>query len=143
MLLNEPGERLEAVCAITFDDAFVVRDLKVIGGPAGPFVAMPSRKRTTRCMRCGNKNPLRAAFCNRCGARQNGIATSKGEEGRAKLYDDVAHPINSVCRRMIEQRVLQAFEAEQSRARLPGYVPRCDLVSEDAGAAACTPALPR
>lgn len=38
-------DRLKAYVSITFDDAFVVRDLKVIQGPTGLFVAMPSKKR--------------------------------------------------------------------------------------------------
>ncbi|MEA1951416.1 MAG: SpoVG family protein, partial [Planctomycetota bacterium] len=42
-LMDEPGERLKAFCSITFDDAFVVRDLKIIEGSSGPFVARPSR----------------------------------------------------------------------------------------------------
>ena len=43
-LMEEAGERLQAFCSITLDDAFVVRDLKIIEGATGPFVAMPSRK---------------------------------------------------------------------------------------------------
>lgn len=38
-------ERLKAYVTITIDDAFVVRDLKVIAGTGGLFVAMPSKKR--------------------------------------------------------------------------------------------------
>ncbi len=38
-------ERLKAYVAITFDNCFVVRDLKVIHGNNGLFVAMPSKKR--------------------------------------------------------------------------------------------------
>ena len=38
-------ERLKAYCSITIDDAFVVRDLKIIRGNEGLFVAMPSKKR--------------------------------------------------------------------------------------------------
>lgn len=38
-------ERLKAYVSITFDEAFVVRDLKVIQGATGLFVAMPSKKR--------------------------------------------------------------------------------------------------
>jgi stage V sporulation protein G len=38
-------ERLKAYGAITFDHCFVVRDLKVIDGNNGLFVAMPSKKR--------------------------------------------------------------------------------------------------
>lgn len=38
-------ERLKAFVSITFDNAFVVRGLKVIEGNTGLFVAMPSRRR--------------------------------------------------------------------------------------------------
>lgn len=38
-------ERLKAYVSITFEDCFVVRDLKIIQGPSGLFVAMPSKKR--------------------------------------------------------------------------------------------------
>jgi len=38
-------EKLKAYVTITFDDCFVVRDLKVIHGNSGLFVAMPSKKR--------------------------------------------------------------------------------------------------
>jgi stage V sporulation protein G len=38
-------ERLKAYATITFDNCFVIRDLKVISGNNGLFVAMPSKKR--------------------------------------------------------------------------------------------------
>ena len=38
-------ERLKAYVTITLDAAFVVRDLKIIKGNEGLFVAMPSKKR--------------------------------------------------------------------------------------------------
>lgn len=38
-------ERLKAYVSITFDNCFVVRDLKIINGNSGLFVAMPSKKR--------------------------------------------------------------------------------------------------
>lgn len=38
-------ERLKAYVSITIDDCFVIRDLKVISGHSGLFVAMPSKKR--------------------------------------------------------------------------------------------------
>ena len=38
-------DRLKAYVTITFDNCFVVRDLKVISGNNGLFVAMPSKKR--------------------------------------------------------------------------------------------------
>ena len=42
-------DRLRGFCSITLDGCFVVRDIKIIEGPGGLFVAMPSRKpRRTR-----------------------------------------------------------------------------------------------
>jgi stage V sporulation protein G len=38
-------ERLKAYATITFDDCFIIRDLKIIDGNNGLFVAMPSKKR--------------------------------------------------------------------------------------------------
>lgn len=38
-------DRLKAYVTITLDRCFVVRDLKVIQGPTGLFVAMPAKKR--------------------------------------------------------------------------------------------------
>jgi stage V sporulation protein G len=124
--MEEPGERLKAFCSITFDDCFVVRDLKIIEGASGPFVAMPSRKLTAHCPACRCKNHLRAAFCNQCGARMRENQAIRDEEGRAKLYADIAHPINSVCREMIQERVIQAFEAEKISAASPDYVSSYD-----------------
>ena len=41
--LNTEG-KLKAVVSITFDNEFVVHDVKVVEGTSGLFVAMPSRK---------------------------------------------------------------------------------------------------
>lgn len=41
--INE--NRLKAFATITFDNAFIIRDLKIINGNSGLFVAMPSKKR--------------------------------------------------------------------------------------------------
>lgn len=38
-------DRLKAYVAITIDNSFVIRDLKIIQGTSGLFVAMPSKKR--------------------------------------------------------------------------------------------------
>ena len=38
-------ERLKAYVTITLDGCFIVRDLKIIDGNNGLFVAMPSKKR--------------------------------------------------------------------------------------------------
>src|SRR6476660_5549042 len=38
-------EKLKAYITIVFDNCFVVRDLKIISGTSGLFVAMPSKRR--------------------------------------------------------------------------------------------------
>ena len=129
-LMEDPSERLQAFCSITFDHAFVIRDLKIIGGTNGAFVAMPSRRLTSHCPQCGGKNHLKAGYCNQCGMRLK-HDTSREDEGRAKLYADIAHPINQACRDMIQQKVIEAFHLEQERAKQPGYVSSYDDFDED------------
>ena len=69
-------EKLKAYVTITIDDCFVVRDLKVINGNNGLFVAMPSKKR---------------------------------KDG---TFRDTAHPVNNETRKLIEDKVLAAYEEE-------------------------------
>jgi stage V sporulation protein G len=120
------NERLQAFCSVTFDDAFVVRDLKIIEGTKGSFVAMPSRKLTDRCGGCGSKNHLRARFCNNCGGKLDENRATRDADGRAKLHADIAHPINSACREVIQTAVLKSFNDEKERSKQPGYTCRYD-----------------
>ena len=41
--VNDEG-KMKAVVSITFDDEFVVHDIKIFEGQNGLFIAMPSRK---------------------------------------------------------------------------------------------------
>jgi len=41
------GGKLKAYVTVTFDDCFVVHNLKIISGKAGTFIAMPSRRTKT------------------------------------------------------------------------------------------------
>ena len=40
------GSRMKAVASVTFDNQFVVHDIKVIDGNNGMFIAMPNKKQT-------------------------------------------------------------------------------------------------
>ena len=130
-LVEHTAERLLAFCSITIDSAFVVRDMKLIGGPSGPFVAMPSRKLCTHCHGCGFKNPLRAGYCNQCGAKLGENHLPRDDDGRVRLYADIAHPINASCRELIQRRVVSEYEAELIRAKQPGYVSRYDAIGDE------------
>lgn len=74
----EGHNRLKAIAAVTFDDCFVVHELRVIEGDNGLFVAMPSRK------------------------------LPNGE------FRDIAHPINSETRDMIEKTVIDTYNLPDS-----------------------------
>lgn len=66
--------KMRAIVSVTFDDEFVVHDIKVIEGDKGLFIAMPSKK------------------------------SVDGE------YRDIAHPINSEMRQVLQKKVLEAYE---------------------------------
>lgn len=144
-LTESRKNRLQAFCSITIDNEFVVRDLKVIEGVKGPFVAMPSRKLTANCPQCREKNHLRAQYCNKCGSKLNpdkfisAIHREKetpekaeiSPHGKIKLHADTAHPINSHCREEIQNRVLAAYKEELEKSKQPGYKPpRMDQLEE-------------
>lgn len=65
---------MKAVVSVTFDDAFVVHDIKVIEGHEKLFTAMPSRRTSDN------------------------------------IFKDIAHPINSQMRELLENAVLSAYE---------------------------------
>jgi stage V sporulation protein G len=88
-------DKLKAYATITFDNCFIVRDLKVISGNKGYFIAMPSKKR---------------------------------KDG---TFRDVAHPLNSETRKMIEDAVLQVYEKEN--VPLPSEQPQPDAEADNAG----------
>ena len=129
-LVERPQERLRAFCTVTIAREFVIRDVKVIEGPKGPFVAMPSRKVMDRCGGCGGKNHLRAQYCNDCGRPLPADRAPRDDRGRARLHIDVAHPIHQDCRTFMESCILKAYRDEVERSRQPGYVSP-DLPDDD------------
>ncbi len=130
-LCGNGANRLKAFCSLTFDNTFVIRDVKLIDGNEGLFLAMPSRKLCDHCRRCGEKNHLRARFCNGCGVRLDEARSMNhphpgqgaAQHGRVKLHADIAHPINGDCRQVIERQVIGAYHEELVRSKQPGYVP--------------------
>ncbi|MHC4123579.1 MAG: septation protein SpoVG family protein [Planctomycetota bacterium] len=129
-LVNNKDDRLKAFCSITMDNEFVVRDIKVIEGTNGYFVAMPSRKMSDHCEKCGGKNHLRAKYCNNCGTKLTEERAKKDAKGRMKLHADIAHPINAECRQKIQEQVTIAFKEELERSKEPGYKP-VDMDEDD------------
>ena len=125
-LARDRDDKLLGFCTVTFDDCFVVRDIKIIRGVSGEFVAMPSRKLTDLCPGCHGKNHLRARYCNECGRRLAGNRAERNEKGRAKLHADIAHPIYQSFRDYLQRVVLEAYQRELEHSRQPGYRPPSD-----------------
>ena len=120
-LRDREDSKLKAYATIIFEDSFVVRDLKVIDGRKGLFVAMPSQQVRETCPNCHHRNAIRSKFCNQCGKALEfeNIAKREGES-RIDEHRDVAHPITTEARDYLQKKVLEAYEAE--RAELPQEV---------------------
>ncbi len=121
-LLFNSRDKLRGFASITIDNCLVVRDIKIIEGGRGLFVAMPSRKLCDRCPSCAAKNHIRARYCNDCGARLRSDRGDLDERGRPRLYADIAHPINQEARDFVQHQILQAYYAELERSKQEGYV---------------------
>jgi stage V sporulation protein G len=67
------NSKLKAWASITFDDSFVVHNIKVIQGQDSMFIAMPNRLT------------------------------------RTGVFKDIAHPITSEFREMLQNKVLDAY----------------------------------
>ncbi len=120
-LVESGRAKLKAYCSITIENCFVIRDLKIIEGSKGLFVAMPSRKLTIRCKKCAGKNQLRSNFCSECGYALPEDRGARGRDGRVKFHADIAHPISTECREAIQAKVLASYEGEREAASRPGY----------------------
>jgi len=122
-LLGRPNDRLKAFCSITIDNAFVVRDLKVVESSRGLFVAMPSRKITDHCPKCRSKNTMLSKFCCECGYKLDIRRGPLDINGQVQVFADIAHPINTQCRDMIQEKVMQAYNKEVELTKQPNYKP--------------------
>lgn len=110
-------KKLKAYATLTFDNSFVVRNVKVIEGNKGLFVAMPSRKLKEPCPKCGFRNAMRSKFCNQCGTSLPQTEPRQAAPGedvmRQSEHKDIAHPITAECREYIQKKVLDAYENEK------------------------------
>jgi len=116
------NNKLKAYATITIDNAFVVRNIKVIEGKAGLFIAMPSRRIKESCPKCNHKNVIHSKFCNECGS-QIPVSTlpqvsqdhDQAHDLRQSEHKDIAHPITVQAREYIQKKILDAYQAEKSK----------------------------
>jgi len=118
-LKDSPDKKLRAYVTVTFDNAFVVRNIKVIEGTTGLFIAMPSRKVKQPCPKCAFKNELRSKYCNQCGGPlplMSHPMSGPDSAPNAQLeHKDIAHPITQSFREYLQKRILEGYEQEKTR----------------------------
>ncbi len=118
-LKDSPDKKLKAYATVTFDNAFVVRNIKVIEGTSGLFIAMPSRKIKQPCPKCGFKNESRSKYCNQCGGQlplvPRPVSALEGSSSAQSEHKDLAHPITQSFREYLQKRILEAYEQEKSK----------------------------
>ena len=101
-------ERVLAYVSIVIDEAFVVRDLRLIRANDKLFLAMPNREVTRPCRRCAAACGASHRFCNACGAQL---------EPQRVVRLDMVQPITAEFRQTLEKEVLAAFAQWQERPR--------------------------
>ncbi len=120
-LNRETDDRLIGYCSITLSDAIVIKDIKIISGDNGPFVAMPSRKINSRCQACGSKNHIRAQFCNECGGKLPVNRSGNDARGRERLHFDIVHPISANVRVDVHDAIMDVVNQELERRKESSY----------------------
>ncbi|UCG34974.1 MAG: septation protein SpoVG family protein [Candidatus Omnitrophota bacterium] len=114
-LREHEGKRLKAYATVTFDNSFVVRNIKVVEGNNGLFVAMPARKLKQFCARCGKKVDVGSRYCNMCGVQLPSSPKNASLDKQA-THQDLAHPINQEFRDYLQSKVLDAYYEEKKTA---------------------------
>jgi stage V sporulation protein G len=105
-------KKLKAYTTVTFDNAFVVRNIKVIQGANALFIAMPSRKNKAPCPKCNFKNEVGSKFCNQCGATIHSNESRSTSPGTKTEHRDIAHPITQQFREYLQTKILEAYKKE-------------------------------
>ncbi|MCX5700486.1 MAG: septation protein SpoVG family protein [Candidatus Omnitrophica bacterium] len=119
-LKDSPDKKLKGYATVTFDNVFVIRNIKVIEGTSGLFIAMPSRKVKQACPKCNFKNELRSKYCNQCASSlpvsSNPVMHEEYPNTQAE-HKDIAHPITQEFREYLQKKVLEAFAQEKAKGQ--------------------------
>lgn len=111
-LREHEGKRLKAYATVTFDNSFVVRNIKIIQGNNDLFVAMPARKMKQFCPRCGKKVEVDSRYCSNCGAQMPPPKDPSAD--RQSIHQDLAHPINQEFRDYLQSKILDAYQDKKN-----------------------------
>lgn len=125
-LRDNESKRLKAYATVTFDNSFVVRNIKVVEGNSGLFIAMPAKKVKMFCPRCGKRVDMESRYCNHCGT-QLPPTPKEGFPNNKNTHQDIAHPITQEFRDYLQKKILDAYYEEKSKSS--AYKREQDLTS--------------
>ncbi len=108
-------KKLQAYATVTFDNCFVVRNIKVIQGNSGLFIAMPSRKMRYICSKCRAKYEMGAKFCSQCGTALSFKSAVEASEDAKSEHRDIAHPVTQEFRDYLQNEILKAYQEETKK----------------------------
>ena len=91
----------------------MVRNIKVIEGNSGLFVAMPARKLKQFCPRCGRKVDVGGRYCSYCGVQLPPPPKDLAKDNKQGTHQDLAHPINQEFRDYLQSKILDAYYREK------------------------------
>jgi len=111
-LKESPDKKLKAYATVTFDQVFVVRNIKVIQGASGLFIAMPSRKIRIPCRKCGFKNEAGNRYCGHCAQLLTQDTPETAVHDAKAEHRDIAHPVNQEFRDYLQNKILDAYKIE-------------------------------
>ena len=110
-------EKLKAFANVTFDDAFVVRGLKVINGTNGYFVSMPSRKRpdgTYQDIAHPINNEMRRIIEDAVlGEYEKARQADASLQGKAEPVPEVEEPVEEIEEEAVEEGLEEEEEVEE------------------------------
>ena len=116
-------KKLKAYTTVTFDNVFVVRNIKIIQGASGLFIAMPSRKLKFPCPKCSFKNEVGSKFCNQCGGSvplQDKPVSATDIDAKSE-HRDIAHPVTQQFREYIQDKILEIYKKESGKQPGSGF----------------------
>ncbi len=111
-LINKPNSRLRAYASVTFENSFVIREIRIIEGKNGLFIAMPSRKMQKPCPKCNFKNPVTNRYCGQCGSEIK-MAEQKNQKSGPQQHKDIAHPINTQFRDYLQKKIIETYNQQK------------------------------
>ena len=111
---NNQKAKLKAYVSIVFEDALVIRNLKVIDGSYGLFVVMPSHKTTEACPQCRNKNAVSSRYCSFCGKALLSGQLKKNKKASHE-HKEIVSPVADELRTYIQSTVLDVYAEELSK----------------------------